>query len=350
VGVTSPPGRSRRGSGAARWWRLWMTRCAIAPDSPRSPAMSTSILTNMSGPLTRADIYAAGVGDAQLRQLLHDRVLLSFRRGTYVRAVEYWAAEPPEQHALEIQSLVLSMSRQNVVAASYSAARIHGIDLLHTPPDKLYVVTDDPAVANRSRDGYVLRVARLPADDVCRRYCTRATAPARTVIDLACDLDFREAVVAMDSALHQDLTNKPELSAAFGRLARKPGIEAARKVAEFGDGCVESPLESVTRVVFHEFGLPAPRLQVWLSSDIRVDKFWPIGSFGVVGEDDGLGKFIDGGPVRTREYVRLEAERDAKLEAMGYEVLHFSWTDLADPARLVARVREALARAEARCR
>lgn len=61
------------------------------------------------------------------------------------------------------------------------------------------------------------------------------------------------------------------------------------RVVRFADGRSESPLESISRVAFHELGLPAPepQVEVWLGDELlaRVDFFWRHRK--TVGEADG---------------------------------------------------------------
>lgn len=129
--------------------------------------------------------------------------------------------------------------------------------------------------------------------------------------------------------------------------ARWPGIRKARDVIAFADGRAATPLESVSRVVFREMGLPPPELQVTVACyesgnpRIIVDFLWP--EFGVAGEADGLLKYDeDLDPKRVS--LRAEKLRQEEIEALGYTVVRWTWDDIwRRPEWVVARIRAAMA-------
>jgi hypothetical protein len=90
----------------------------------------------------------------------------------------------------------------------------------------------------------------------------------------------------------------------------------------FADGYAATPLESVSRVVMQQYGVPAPRLQVRIGQPLVgiVDFLWE--EFGVIGEADGLLKYDDPNALRA-EKLRQEA-----LECLGYVVVPWTWNDI----------------------
>jgi hypothetical protein len=127
--------------------------------------------------------------------------------------------------------------------------------------------------------------------------------------------------------------------------ARWPGIQAAKRAVAFADARAESVLESLARVVFHEHGLPPPDLQAWVGDDRdvvgRADFLWR--AFRTVGEADGAVKYAD--PARAM----AQLERDARLRAAGFEVVHFTWQQITrSPDHVIASVRTAFRRGSAR--
>jgi hypothetical protein len=167
------------------------------------------------------------------------------------------------------------------------------------------------------------------------------TSVPRTIIDLARTLPFAEGVAAADSALHTGLTSKTALGAMIADCPRWPGLQRARKVTAFSDARSESVLESLSRAVFHQFGLPPPDLQVWVGNDDevigRADFLWR--RYNTIGEADGAAKY------QTPARARAQLERDARLRAAGYEVVHFTWAQITRvPAQVVDSVRLAFTR------
>lgn len=61
-----------------------------------------------------------------------------------------------------------------------------------------------------------------------------------------------------------------------------PGVARARRVAAFADARSGSPLESISRVAFDHYGLPAPILQATIGGYERADLLWEM--FRVIGE------------------------------------------------------------------
>jgi hypothetical protein len=112
-------------------------------------------------------------------------------------------------------------------------------------------------------------------------------------------------------------------------------------VTAFSDARSESVLESLSRAAFHQGGLPPPDLQVWVGDDGevigRVDFLWR--RYNTIGEADGAFKY------QTPARARTQLERDARLRAAGYEVVHFTWPDITrTPAQVVESIQVAFRR------
>jgi hypothetical protein len=192
-------------------------------------------------------------------------------------------------------------------------------------------------------------VCSLPPEHVTRVQGVPATTAARTAIDLARWVTFRSGVVVLDSALRRGCA-RTELEEVAARCARWPGIRKARQTLAFADGRSGSPLESISRVLFCERGIPAPQLQ-WPLGDPEdpfavVDFFWE--EFGVVGEADGLMKYDDEDkPLALRD----EKLRQEAIEAMDYIVVRWGWDDVwRRPDWVEQRIRRAFREATRRRR
>ncbi len=248
---------------------------------------------------TAAQWRAAGISQSRLTTLIRAGQLVQLRHGVYAtRAiVAETAADPRRRHALEVAAVTTARTRAGV-ASHHSAALIHGLDLLRKPPD------------------------------------------GRTVADLARTATFMEAVVVADSALRGRLATKAELRRVLGYCARWPGVEQARRVADFSHPLAESVLESCARVVFHAHGLPRPALQVNIGGREfigRVDFCWM--PHQTIAEADGLLKY------QGRAEAIAELRRDRLLREAGFEVVHLTWREVfGEPDRVVARIREAFER------
>jgi hypothetical protein len=285
---------------------------------------------------------AEGITPGLRRSLLRSGDLVRVRFGVYAtKTALAWAADDPVRtHALHVLA-ARQVAGDAAVASHHSAATLHRLALLKSPPAGTVTVTLPPS---RRRDkkrpaDIVFHAADLPPDQVTRLYNLPLTSQARTVVDLARTLPFTDAVVVADSALGQEKTTKPELRGILDACQRWPGLKRARRVVEFADERAESPLESAARVVFDQFGLDPPELQATVhvaNAAARVDFLWPERK--VIVEADGLVKYNE------RKDLIAQFERDRLLRDAGYKVVHFTWRELFEtPGIVIARIRRALA-------
>ncbi|MGP7998242.1 MAG: DUF559 domain-containing protein [Streptosporangiaceae bacterium] len=203
----------------------------------------------------------------------------------------------------------------------------------------------DDRGSRTARPGIRVHQATLPADHVTERSGILVTSVGRTVVDLARVLTFAEGVAVADSALRAGPLSRDELGRVIAQCARWPGIQRARRVAAFADPRAESVLESISRAAFHQFGLPPPELQVWVGDDEqivgRVDFLWQ--QHRTIAEADGAVKYT--GPARAM----AQLNRDARLRAAGYEVVHLTWPEITRvPAQVMGDIRSAVRRAGTR--
>ncbi len=285
--------------------------------------------------MTTDELLRRGKSPRQIQTLVVRGVLVRLGRGVYATAefVDRIRLVPAGETCLRAAA-GLATSAGVAVASHETAAQLHGLDLL-TRPAPAVTITRPPGPGSRSgkRDVHV-HAAALPAGHVGGRFGVPVTTVARTVVDLARELDFRSAVVAADSALHQHLTSKRELGQVLAVCRRWPGVSQAARVIEFADGLSESALESIARVLFQNLGLPPPELQVEVRSDGefigRVDFLWR--QFRTIAEVDGALKY-NADPMRARSQLR----RDKELRRAGYEVEHFDWREINSTGTEVGR-------------
>ena len=217
---------------------------------------------------------------------------------------------------------------------------MHGIDLIGGLGGPVSM-TVDAASGRKGNAGIHLYTTPFPADQVTDKFGVPVTTVARTVIDLARTLTFAEGVVAADSAIRMRMTSRRELRAVLATSRHRLGTRQARRVVEFANGNAESALESIARVGFHDCGLPAPALQVWIpgpTGDVigRVDFYWE--KYKTIAEVDGALKYED--PARAKAQLR----RDKRLREAGYQVVHFDWAEITtNPEQVAASIRAAFA-------
>jgi very-short-patch-repair endonuclease len=265
--------------------------------------------------------------------------LVQFRRGVYVtrKAVEAAQLNPRRLHALRVAAVQARVGA--AVASHHSAGRILGLDMLDPPAEETVTLTRQPPQRSRTRPvaGVIFHNAAVPDWQLLEAFGVSLTSVSRTVVDIARTSSFVQGVVVADCALRLDKTSHPELMHVARSCRQWPGIEQAKMVIKFGDGNAGSVLESCARVAFAEAGLEPPELQAQVMVDAtayRVDFLWR--KYRTIAEADGLAKYTE------PQDLRRQFERDRKLRAARYQVVHFTWPEIfSSPHYVVAQIREA---------
>jgi hypothetical protein len=299
------------------------------PDAVGRPAVGTV-----------AEWRSAGVTQAQLRSLARSGDLVQYRRGVYVtrKAVEEAGENPRRLHALRVAAARSAVGR-DAIASHHSAGRILGLDMLDPPHEGTVTMTRQPPQRSVTRQaaGVIFHNAPVPDWQLLRAFGISLTTVSRTVVDIARTSSFRQGVVMADCALRLDRTSQPELAHVAGSCKQWPGIDQARRVIAFSDGNSGSVLESCARVMFAELGLPPAELQATIpcgGTDYLVDFLWR--SYRTIAEADGLAKYAEPADLRK------QFERDRRLRAAGYRVVHFTWAEVFKaPQYVVDQIREA---------
>lgn len=188
-----------------------------------------------------------------------------------------------------------------------------------------------PAYSRGDAD-LVVRTARIPDADRTTWFGVPVTAPARTAVDSA-RISRRGGIMAVDAALRLGLASADDLAAVLDRAGTPPGIVQAREIVGLADGRAESPLESLTRLMLVDGGLPTFELQVPVAG-YRVD--FLLRAQRLIVEADGRVKYA--GDELWQEKLRQEY-----LERAGYRVVRVLWDDVANhPDQTIARIKRQL--------
>lgn len=297
-----------------------------------------ALLATQAGVVSHQQARDLGVPATQLGPRGTTRSLTRVRAGAYALTAVYEQATPRERLILEVGAERL-VTGVDLVAVGATAAAVHDLPVIGAPPPRLQLAERKP-----DRPQHHGRSTTLPPDHVIQVDGVPVTILARTAIDLARSRGRLAGVAALDAALHRDVSRQ-ELEQVLAGCVRWPGVRQAREAVELADARAESPLESMGRVRFHEHGLPAPDLQVWLGDSdgqiARVDHYWQ--RYRTVAEADGALKYA------TPADLFAEKRREDRLREAGFEVVRYTWDEiLRTPEVVVARVLAAFARASRR--
>ena len=291
------------------------------------------------------DAAVGGLTFDELDRMTRRGELRRVRRGAYTDRSDQ-PPDPIERHRLLIDA-TLQQTPVPAIVSHVSAAVLHGLPCFPDDLSRVHLTRDRPG-GGRVRRYVHLHSAPLPPTDLCVIDGWSVTSLARTVVDLARRLSMKRAVAMGDAALAQGL-DATELAAVVARCLGWPGMTAARRAIEFLDGRSESVGESVSRVVLHDAGVPAPQPQYLVNDEYggfvgRTDFGWS--AMRTLGEFDGLvkyGRLLKPGQT-AGDVLMEEKRREDALRDLGWEIVRWIWKDLRHPERLVERLERAFAR------
>ena len=303
--------------------------------------------TSTTGVVSRALALDVGMEDSDLHELVRRGALVRIRRGSYVRS-EFWLAAGPErQHLLRCRA-TLAATKPDAHLAQVSTLVLYGSDLLR--PDLSTVHLARRLGAGRREGGCRHSDAELPVDQQSVVDGMRTCTAARALVDYARDakVTLDQAVVALDSVLHQRLTTLDEVRLAADRVRAWSGSRQVMRAVDLADGRSESVGETRNRLCLGRGEAMPEELQFVIVTDIgvfRVDFAWP--TWRVAGEFDGRSKFgrLLGPGQTAGDAAFAERQRELAIERAGWVVVRFCWDDLARPDLVQRRVLDAFARA-----
>ncbi|TWX35643.1 hypothetical protein ES689_13820 [Frigoribacterium sp. ACAM 257] len=261
--------------------------------------------------------------------------------GSFVARHDWDALTPRRRHVLLVESALGRTGPRHVVS-HLSAAALLGSPVLRDWPDRVHV-TDPDARGAQSTAAVVKHPGPLEDDEVSSLRGTSLTTPARTAADLALGTrSLDEVTVVVDDLLHRGLTTKEAVLASLDRRPRARGQTGARRALAFADDRSESAGESLTRVLLHQLGAPAPVLQRRFELgrgrwDPHVDFWFP--EQGCVLEFDGVVKYTQSrwrGSLTPEQVVVKEKIREDAIRARPevHSFVRCTWWHLGDPRRL----------------
>lgn len=245
--------------------------------------------TTPEGLLTRAAAREAGIDDRELRRLVRRGELVRIRRGVYVDA-ERWAAADPyrERPILRMRAAALVLTCDDFVFSHDSAAMLHGLGA----PDPAHAqvhVTRRKVHGDADRAGIKHHLAPYLAKEVTVVHGLRVLDLARTSLDMAREHGLVAGVACTDAALRLGV-RRSDLESARKRMWCWPESRVMDAAIDLADPGAESWLESEGRLLVTGLQVGRPQTQFGLSDghrtvwcDLRVGRH--------VFEIDGRGKY-----------------------------------------------------------
>jgi very-short-patch-repair endonuclease len=282
------------------------------------------------GVVTRRQLLAGGGAAAPLDRWLRSGRLHRLHAGVFAlghRAIRRGTRE---------MAAVLACGAAAVVSHR-SAAALWGL-LDHLPIGSPVTVTLVGGGPHRRRGIDARRVRTLDPHDRRTLHGIPVTSPARTILDLAAELNAAGLERVIAEGLRKKLFTEHDLDDQLARNPGRAGTAALRTVLDRAGGpkFTRSHAERVLLTALRNFGLREPELNARVCG-YEVDFLWRREQ--VVVEVDGYRYHAD------RWAFESDRERTNTLQLQGYTVLRVTWQDLT--ARLptvIARIRSALRR------
>ena len=319
-----------------------MRRRALEFDPP--PDL-VATMDRQRGVFTARQAYAAGYAHDELQRLRDGKVLESVRRGVYTLREPYWSLGDEDRHRVDTTACLLVL-KQPTTLSHQTAAVWSRLPLLQPDLTNLHV-TRPELKASRREAGIHHHPGALPAAHVHEVNGVRVAVPARIAVDVARTAPFRQGLAVVDSAV-RDGTPLDEVRDVLVFCRSWAGARGASRAVAAGDGRAANPGESFSRALLIEAGLAPTDLQVAIYDAEGLVGYADFGwlPLMVLGEFDGRQKYGEGSD--SADVLWREKRREDRFRALGFEVVRWTWADLLDPARFIARLRAALARAQAR--
>ncbi|MEU9804946.1 hypothetical protein [Mycobacterium sp. NPDC050853] len=264
------------------------------------------------------------LGRRGLDEAVANRKVIRQYRGVYT------APEPGI--AVRLKALDLFIG-EKAVACMFTAAALHGFDTER--PEELHVydlgrrLRPTPNLVVHQRDG-------APLSKLDGRLMS--TAPW-TAIECARAIRRGRALGVLDAVLRSRLCSVADLARAADVQRGRRGIVRVRELLPLADGRAESAMESESRLVMIDGGLPLPELQFEIFDRCgelwRVDFAWP--DIRLAAEYDSIEWHA------SREGMLRDKMRTARLQECGWTIVPITVEDVRrDPIGLVARIRHHL--------
>lgn len=289
------------------------------------------------GVFSSQDAASVGVSTRELAALVRQRQIVRIRRGAYVLADAYQAAEPDEQYGLRVLAIMRSRPRGDR-ASHHSALALYRVSTFAAPTN---VVLIESGVCRSRREGGVLVHPRPSATAGGSVQDIGCVSAALACVQVAARYGFEAGLCAMDSALNREKCTRTELEAAVSHLPKQKRAKVLRVIA-MTEPLTESVGETRTRIILLDAGFQV-RAQVEIREgrtllgrvDFVVDNC-------VVVEFDGLVKYEG---KNGKHALAAEKDRETQISWKGYEVVRLVWSDLDNPSAVVRRIQEAKRRA-----
>ncbi|UMP01946.1 endonuclease domain-containing protein [Amycolatopsis sp. EV170708-02-1] len=261
-------------------------------------------------------------------------VLVQPWRGVVVHAADSLKLATRAQAALLVVGQPAALSGATALA-------LHGISAVD---DTSIHLTVPHSRRIKSKPGLIVHQADFRPSDVVELDGLAMFSLDLALADFLCEGDKRTAFAALDEAMHGLLPDHVRTLRANVRdrivdRRDRRGIHRAVMLLDLATGKVDSPPESILRLIVVEAGFPIPETQYEITTIegrplYVLDMAWPTRRVAL--EYDGFASHEE-----RRDY---DSERDARMAGRGWITIRASAEDLRDPRRVLSELTRAFER------
>ncbi|MGB8382971.1 MAG: type IV toxin-antitoxin system AbiEi family antitoxin domain-containing protein [Dermatophilaceae bacterium] len=286
-----------------------------------------ALLASGGGTACTSDLAAADYRPQDIERLVRAGIVRRVRRGAFVDALRFDAADKATQHGLLVRAVLGTLP--GYAGSHLSAVVCWGLPVLRWDLGPVHVSGVGKGYTRHSSGLWVH--APVSAGDVTETHGIPVVVAELAVLQTCGSVGQRAGMIAAEAGLRMGLVCRDELVRRARGASWGP---AAAHIVALADRYSESAGESWCRLVFAGLGLGQPEQQV----DIRDehDRFVARVDFlfrekRLIVEFDGAMKY---GGAEGRAALVAEKRREDALRRLGYRVVRLTWADLRDPARV----------------
>lgn len=296
----------------------------------------------------RQDLLAHGYTDDAIKRMIRRGELLRIREGAFAPPAVWAALDDVGRHGLLCRA-ILRQAQAPMVISHVSGLAEYGVPTWGFDLTRAHVTRTDGLRGRRGRDVHV-HSGLLHAGDLQFVNGVPLMNPARVAWETLTSRHPEATFCVLNHMLHTKLVTKADLACQLVTMQTWRDMLPAEVLLRLATPLVESIGEGRTLWLCwqHHLPMPVPQYLVRDSSGhvvARLDFAWP--EHGVYLEFDGRVKYeglLRPGQSASDVVVAEKRREDRVRELTGWICIRVTWADLADPARLAARIRAALAR------
>lgn len=275
----------------------------------------SELATKQHGIVARAQLEAGGCTSGTIGRWIEHGYLHRVHSGVY--AVGHAA---PSRTGYMLAAL-LSVGEERAAIARRTALEVMGVWRVTSRPVDLVVVG-----RTRVRSDVNVHHSRLlPEQHIWTPSGIRSTTAARTLMDLALELDAQQLANVIHEMTYRRLYDPQDFARCIKRMHASNGAHvalAAMEMARIGSAGTKSELEQRVRALVLELGLVIPRSNVKIETSVgwfEVDMCWV---------DEGIYLEVDGPPHARMRTQNRDRDKRIALRHAGWKELRVGYLEL----------------------